>query len=77
MDQHIVQLTDESNPIRLSHRQRIERVYTNLVNKIEAMKATDPASFRVRDPSTDVNTNPDGSDADPPGTHTGSTGSTP
>ncbi len=72
MDQHVSRLVDTNDPIHLSRKQRIDRVHQGLTNSITAMKATDPSAFRARDPATDTNTNPDGSDADPvPGTTVG------
>jgi hypothetical protein len=63
MDQHIARLQDTDDPIHPSRKQRIDKVYNDLANNIEALKATDPAQFRRRDPETDANTDPDGGDA--------------
>lgn len=60
MDQHIARLVDTDDPIRLSRKQRVDRVYNELSRNIEAMKQTDPAAFRQRDPQTDANTDPGG-----------------
>ena len=60
MDQHIARLQDTTDPIHPSRKQRVDRVYQELVNNIEAMKEVDPARFRPRDPDNDVNTEPSG-----------------
>ena len=55
MDRHIDEIegTDRIKPSKL---QRIRKVYTDFVQNIEGMKATDPSSFRAPDPDADVNT---------------------
>lgn len=58
MDQHIARLEDTDDPINPSRKQRLNRVYTELSNNIEAIRATDPSVFRRRDPDTDANTDP-------------------
>lgn len=58
MDQHVADMIDTNDPIRPSRKQRVTKVHTELVNAIEAMKNTDPAQFRQRDPATDANTEP-------------------
>lgn len=58
MDRHVAEMVDEDDPIRPSRKQRVTKVHTELTNSIEAMKNTDPAQFRQRDPATDANTDP-------------------
>ena len=56
MDQHIARLQDTDDPINPSRKQRVERVYQDLVNNIDAIKEVDPSRFRPRDPDNDANT---------------------
>ncbi len=53
--QHLKALdnTDENRPGRL---QRIEKIKTNLKNKLAGIKAIDPSAFRTPDPKRDANT---------------------
>lgn len=60
MDQHIARLQDSDDPINPSRKQRVERVYTQLVDNIDAMKEVDPSRFRRPDPDNDANTEPGG-----------------
>lgn len=64
MDQHVARLQDTTDPINPSRKQRVERVYQQLVDNIEGMKAVDPARFRPRDPDNDVNTSRDVAEED-------------
>lgn len=56
MDQHIARLQDTADPINPSRKQRVERVYQELADNIDAIKEIDPARFRLRDPNNDANT---------------------
>ncbi len=62
MDQHVARLEETSDPINPSRLQRLKKVRDDLVNNIEAMKATPPENFRRHDASNDVNTAPEGED---------------
>jgi len=60
MDQHVARLQDTTDPIHPSRKQRVNRIYQEFVNNIEAIKAVDPSRFRPRDPNNDANTEPSG-----------------
>jgi hypothetical protein len=62
IDLHIAQLTDSDDPNRPSRKQRIEKVYNDFSNNIEALKQAPPDQFRRHDSATDANTDPSGAD---------------
>lgn len=59
IDQHIELLEGTSDPLRRSRKSRVQKVYDDLSNNIEAIKNTPPSRFRRRDPASDANTPPD------------------
>lgn len=64
IDQHIELLDGTSDPLRKSRKSRVQKVYDDLVNSLEAIKNTPPERFRRRDPESDANT-PENPDAEP------------
>lgn len=56
MDQHIARLEGTEDPIHPSRKTRIQKVYDDFTNNIQAMKETPPDRFRRHDPDGDVNT---------------------
>lgn len=59
IDQHIELLEGTSDPLRRSRKARVQKVYDDLANNIEAIRATPPERFRRHDPEADANTPPD------------------
>lgn len=64
IDQHIELLEGNSDPLRKSRKGRVEKVYKDLIDNIEAIRNTPPARFRRADPDSDANT-PQDPDATP------------
>jgi hypothetical protein len=58
IDQHIELLEGTNDPLRKSRKQRVQKVYDDLANNIEAIKATPPSRFRRADRDADANTPP-------------------
>jgi hypothetical protein len=56
MDQHITRLEGTDDPIHPSRKTRLQKVYDDFTNNIQAMKDTPPDRFRRHDPDGDVNT---------------------
>lgn len=63
VDQRIASLEKSTDPFTPSILDKIKKVRDDLVNNIEALKATPPEQFRTRNPTDDANTDPDGEDA--------------
>lgn len=60
IDRHIELLEGTSDPLRRSRKSRVNKVYDDFRNNIEAMRATPPERFRRHDPDSDANTDPAG-----------------
>lgn len=72
MDQHIDRLEGTTDPIHPSRKTRLQKVYDEFTNNIQAMKAAPPDRFRRHDPDGDVNTPREGEPESSGTTGTGS-----
>ena len=55
-DRRIEQLTGGDDLLTPSRRAKAQKIYDDLVNHIEEIKATDPSNFRRPNPNDDANT---------------------